>query len=51
LNAHGATFQDYGVRAIPGAAVFDRQGKVVFVGRFPGALQKAADLLGSKANR
>ena len=42
----GATFKDYGVRAIPGAAVIDRQGKVVFVGRFPEALQKAADLLG-----
>ena len=42
----GATFQEYGVRAIPGAAVIDRQGKVVFVGRFSGALQKAAKLLG-----
>jgi RNA polymerase sigma factor (sigma-70 family) len=42
----GATFKDYGVRGIPGAAVIDRQGKVVFVGRFREALQKAADLLG-----
>ncbi len=42
----GATFQDYGVRAIPGAAVIDRKGKVVFVGRFSEALRKAADLLG-----
>ena len=42
----GATFKDYGVRGIPAAAVIDRQGKVAFVGRFPEALQKAADLLG-----
>jgi thiol-disulfide isomerase/thioredoxin len=41
----GATFRDYGVRGIPAAAVIDRQGKVVFVGRFPEALRKAADLL------
>jgi hypothetical protein len=31
--------------------VIDRQGKVVFVGRFPEALQKAADVLGLKTNR
>ncbi len=42
----GATSQEYGVRAIPAAAVIDRQGKVAFVGRFPEALQKVADLLG-----
>jgi thiol-disulfide isomerase/thioredoxin len=41
----GATFKDYGVRGIPAAAVIDRQGKIVFVGRFREALQKAADLL------
>jgi RNA polymerase sigma factor (sigma-70 family) len=42
----GATFQDYGVRAIPSAAVIDRQGKVVFVGQFREALRKASELLG-----
>ena len=42
----GATSQAYGVRAIPGAAVIDRQGKVAFVGRFPEALQKVAELIG-----
>jgi peroxiredoxin len=41
----GATFKEYGVRAIPAAAVIDRQGKITFVGRFNEALQKAADLL------
>ena len=35
----GTTFQDYRVRANPGAAVIDRQAKVVFVGRFPEVLQ------------
>jgi protocatechuate 3,4-dioxygenase beta subunit/thiol-disulfide isomerase/thioredoxin len=42
----GATFKDYGVRAIPAAAVIDREGKVAFVGRFREALQEAAKLLG-----
>jgi thiol-disulfide isomerase/thioredoxin len=41
----GATFKAYGVRAIPSAAVIDRQGRVVFVGRFNEALQQAASLL------
>jgi len=41
----GATFAAYGVRGIPGAAVIDRQGKVVFVGRFREAVEKAAALL------
>jgi hypothetical protein len=31
--------------------VIDRQGKVVFVGRFAEALQEAADVLGLKTNR
>jgi thiol-disulfide isomerase/thioredoxin len=42
----GATFKDYGVRAIPAAAVIDRNGRVAFVGRFPDALKEAAKLLG-----
>ena len=41
----GATFKDYGVRAIPAAAVIDREGKIAFVGRFPEALREAAKLL------
>ena len=41
----GATFKAYGVRGIPSAAVIDRQGNVVFVGRFNEALQQAATLL------
>lgn len=41
----GATFAAYGVRGIPGSAVIDRAGKVVFVGRFPQAVEKAAALL------
>ena len=41
----GAAFKAYGVRAIPSAAVIDRQGRVVFVGRFSEALQEAASLL------
>ena len=41
----GATFAAYGVRGIPAAAVIDRAGKVVFVGRFPEALERAAALL------
>jgi len=41
----GATFAAYGVRGIPAAAVIDRGGKVVFVGRFPDALARAAALL------
>ncbi len=42
----GATFQEYGVRSIPAAAVIDRQGKVAFVGSFREALQEAAKRLG-----
>jgi peroxiredoxin len=41
----GATFAAYGVRGIPSAAVLDRQGKVVFVGQFREAIEKAAALL------
>ena len=41
----GATFAAYGVRGIPSAAVLDRQGKVVFVGPFGEAIEKAAPLL------
>ncbi len=41
----GATFAAYGVRGIPSAAVLDRQGKVVFVGEFRDAIEKAAALL------
>jgi thiol-disulfide isomerase/thioredoxin len=41
----GAAFKAYGVRAIPSAAVIDRQGRIVFVGRFTEALQQAASLL------
>jgi peroxiredoxin len=41
----GATFKDYGVRAIPAAAVIDRQGKIAFVGRFHEALLEAAKRL------
>jgi peroxiredoxin len=41
----GAAFKAYGVRAIPGAAVIDRQGRVVFVGQFSESLQQAANLL------
>jgi thiol-disulfide isomerase/thioredoxin len=42
----GATFKDYGVRAIPAAAVIDRKGNIAFVGRFPEAIKEAAKLLG-----
>ncbi len=42
----GATFKEYGVRAIPAAAVIDRKGYVAFVGRFPDAIKEAAKLLG-----
>jgi hypothetical protein len=42
----GATFKDYGVRAIPAAAVIDRQGKIAFVGRFHEALPETAKRLG-----
>jgi thiol-disulfide isomerase/thioredoxin len=45
-KSFGATFQAYGVRAVPNAAVVDREGNVVFVGRFPEALAKAEKLLG-----
>jgi hypothetical protein len=38
----GAMSKDYGVRAIPAAAVIDRQGKIAFVGRFHEALPEAA---------
>ncbi|QEH31564.1 ECF RNA polymerase sigma factor SigE [Aquisphaera giovannonii] len=41
----GATFKDYGLRAIPAAAVLDRRGKVAYVGRFAEALAKAAELI------
>jgi thiol-disulfide isomerase/thioredoxin len=41
----GATFKEYGVRAIPAAAVIDRQGKVAFIGRFREALREAAKRL------
>jgi thiol-disulfide isomerase/thioredoxin len=41
----GAAFKAYGVRAIPSAAVIDRQGRIVFVGRFTEALQQAVSLL------
>jgi len=41
----GATFDAYGVRTIPSAAVLDRAGRIAFVGRFPEALAKAAKLL------
>jgi thiol-disulfide isomerase/thioredoxin len=41
----GATFAAYGVRGIPSAAVLDREGKVVFIGEFRLALEKAAVLL------
>ncbi len=44
----GATFAAYGVRSIPHAAVLDRQGRLAFIGRFPEALAKAADLLKSQ---
>jgi thiol-disulfide isomerase/thioredoxin len=42
----GATFKAYGIRAIPSAAVLDRQGRVAYVGRFGEAIQKAAVLAG-----
>ena len=42
----GATFKAYGIRAIPSAAVIDRQGRVAYVGRFSEAIQKAAVLAG-----
>jgi peroxiredoxin len=42
----GATFQAYGIRVVPAAAVIDRKGRIAFVGRFPGALAEAARLLG-----
>jgi len=41
----GATFAAYGVRAIPTAAVLDRQGKLVFLGEFREAIEQAAALL------
>lgn len=41
----GATFKAYGIRAIPAAAVIDRQGRIAFVGRFQEALRKAAEFL------
>jgi RNA polymerase sigma factor (sigma-70 family) len=40
----GATFRAYGIRGIPAAAVIDRKGRVAFVGRFPQALERAAQL-------
>jgi hypothetical protein len=44
----GATFEAHDVRSIPDAAVPDRQGRVAFLGRFPEALARAADLLKAK---
>jgi thiol-disulfide isomerase/thioredoxin len=41
----GATFAAYGVRAIPSAAVLDRQGKLAYLGDFRAALATAAGLL------
>jgi hypothetical protein len=41
----GTAFKGYGVRAIPSAALIDRQGHVVFIGRFNEALQQTASLL------
>jgi protocatechuate 3,4-dioxygenase beta subunit len=44
---HGATFEDYGVRAVSAAAVIDRRGNVAYVGQsFPRALEEAAKRLG-----
>ncbi len=41
----GATFDDYGIHAIPSAAVIDRRGRVDFVGRLEEALAPAAKLV------
>ncbi|HMC88749.1 MAG TPA: sigma-70 family RNA polymerase sigma factor [Gemmataceae bacterium] len=42
----GATFEAYGVHGIPNAALIDRQNRIVYVGGFEKALQKAAVLVG-----
>jgi peroxiredoxin len=47
----GATFQAYGIVAIPNAAVVDREGHVAYVGHFPKALQKAEELLGQSNSK
>jgi len=44
-SSFGATFQAFGIRAIPNAAVIDREGRIAFVGRFKDGLQKAEELL------
>ncbi|APW64217.1 TlpA disulfide reductase family protein [Paludisphaera borealis] len=41
----GATFAAYGVRGIPGTAVLDRHGRIVFIGQFSEAVNKAGELL------
>ncbi len=41
----GAAFAAYGIRGIPSAAVLDRQGRIVFVGQFHEAIERAAALL------
>lgn len=44
-RSFGATFEAYGVRAIPTAAVVDRRGGIAFIGGFEGALVRAAGRL------
>ncbi|HEX4609006.1 MAG TPA: TlpA disulfide reductase family protein, partial [Urbifossiella sp.] len=51
-DGFGTTFRAYGVRAVPGAAVIDRAGRVVYVGRFHDALEKAEqELAAGKKDR
>ncbi len=47
-DGFGATFEAYGVRSIPSAAVINRQGKLAFLGTFREGLAKAASLLDQK---
>jgi thiol-disulfide isomerase/thioredoxin len=45
VKSFGATFRAYGIRAIPNAALLDRDGRVVFEGSFQDALAKAQELV------
>jgi hypothetical protein len=40
----GTTFQAFGIRGVPNAALVDGNGRLVFVGRFKEARQKAVEL-------